>query len=555
MSRLIGFLFLSLGISVCAPANFIVADFRTTKGNFSAELDFRNSPLAVANFIMLAGKPDDILETLSGVPTLGAQGHNLQLYRATAESDVARLPLSVRLVPETSEFRAYYGIYQNTALIGGVETATSGGFYRDITGEDRIRLQTLSFNPPKYRIILRYPRPWLDARDLTVKEAPMYQNMPIRRVETGRRFFAGTMTNNRFEHPGYQFQDEVTRNPGATLNPFGEPFNTIGVLAMDNVQRSNQNGSSFFITGRQEPTLNGLSTAFGKVLNPENPNVLPDAVQRLVNASTDVFNEPDEFILLVDIKIRREGVEALGFLEGFQNQRLPGKIEPLAYDIERREEGLFLVSELRPQTLNAIYSSPDLVNFSGGFMEGQSPIAVSGLATNLNVVVANIPRTFYKGFSAELREWPSGELDLTNQWLQFTLSPSEGRGLLNLYFGTPVQNNDDEDDGLVRIGGTYGINMEVFQNQPDGGTVVMPSLGTGTFFATYDFERTPFEGRFVFSNVTGPLNVRNLTLSFESLRSGANRLASPSARLRKFRAVSGDSELPSLGYSGVFQVR
>ena len=82
--------------------------------------------LAVANFIHLAGKDEDVLETAIGVPEVGRFGHDRQLYRPTAGSDVQRLPLTVALVPETPNFRAYYGIYQNQTLIGGVETTAAG---------------------------------------------------------------------------------------------------------------------------------------------------------------------------------------------------------------------------------------------------------------------------------------------------------------------------------------------------------------------------------------------------------------------------------------------
>ena len=53
-------------------------------------LDYQNAPLAVANFIQLAGKPDDILETAPGVPFLETSAHYRQFYRPTAESDVQR---------------------------------------------------------------------------------------------------------------------------------------------------------------------------------------------------------------------------------------------------------------------------------------------------------------------------------------------------------------------------------------------------------------------------------------------------------------------------------
>ena len=97
---------LFVGAILPGRADFIAADFRTTKGDFTVSLDYVNSPLAVANFIQLAGKPDDILETPAGVPFLEDAAHYTQsYYRPTIDSDVARLPLRVERIESTPHGR------------------------------------------------------------------------------------------------------------------------------------------------------------------------------------------------------------------------------------------------------------------------------------------------------------------------------------------------------------------------------------------------------------------------------------------------------------------
>lgn len=548
--KIIAFLaFFLAGVPFSLRADFIAADFQTTRGDFTVLLDYVNSPLAVANFIHLAGKADDILETVAGVPDISEPSHGLRLYQATAESDVPRLPLNVSLVPETSDSSAYYGVYQSQTLIGGVELFPSGGFHSDITGEDRIRLKALSFNPRQYQITLRYPRPWLDQRDLRVKEARMYRLMKIHRLERGRRLFAGRMTDDRFEHPGYHFQDEVARNPGNLANPYGAPFHSPGVLAMDS-PGPNRNGSGFFITTVAEPSFNGRYTAFGSVLNLANLQV----VQSIVNTPVDDEGRPTEEIFIIEITIRRSGFTANAFFEGFQQQYLPGQTSPLPLTIERGGGEFSLVSALRPLTQNAIYGGTDLRAWSGGTIEAQRPGAVEGSRLDLAPLAAFSSRYFFKGFATELPGWPSAEWDPEDARLFFSVRSGNDRGTMNLYFGQVNENDDDDDSGLVRVAGTYNIDMIVEQTGVGSGSVFVPARGSGSFFATYDSSRGPYEGRLSFSNVTGPLNADRLTLHFDSGRLFNNPQVDPRQLIRRFSAVTMDSDEPILNYDGVFQI-
>jgi hypothetical protein len=56
-----------------------------------------------------------------------------------------------------------------------------------------------------------------------------------------------------------------------------------------------------------------------------------------------------------------------------------------------------------------------------------------------------------------------------------------------------------------------------------------------------------------FTNVTGPLNVGELTLHFESTRYANNPLVNQSAIIRRFDARTTNPEVPFLSYSGIYR--
>lgn len=540
-------------------ANFIAADFRTTQGDFTVLLDFQNSPLAVANFIHLAGKDEDVLETAIGVPEVGRFGHDRQLYRPTAGSDVQRLPLTVALVPETPNFRAYYGIYQNQTLIGGVETTSPRGYYSDITGQDRIRLEnirpTLS-DPFQYRITLRYPRPWIDARNQLIKETPMYRGLKVHRVVSGRRFYAGTVTNNRLENPGYYFQDEVARNPGNLSNPFGTPFGTLpgdlsgrGILAMDSIG-PNRNGSGFFLTSVAEPTFNGRYTAFGQVATVLDLQV----VQNIVNSPVDSDGSLVSPVFILDITIRRSGTLANAFMEGLQQKYLPGLVRPVPLSLERSDGVLTLVAPPDPQSFQLTYLSSDLISFTGGSLQAQGPDAIGSFRSDLTLLTQFSPRSFFRGFATSLPQWPSAGFNFENARMDFMVTSDGDAGTMNLFFGSVFPPPPgEEDDGLIRVDGTYNIQMVIQRILPGNIVSEEPSVGSGSFLATYDSSRGPYQGRLEFTNVTGPLNVGQITMHFDSGVLFNNPQANPASFIRRFDASETNVQAPVLNYSGIFQ--
>lgn len=514
----------------------IIAEFQTTKGNFTVLLEYDKAPLAVANFIQLAGKPDDILVTAMGVPALNNSAHGLQFYRPTAESDVVRPWLQVQWVPQTATMRGFYAIKQNDVVIGGVEGFQAPNYYADITGEDRIRLQQISSNPNQYQITLRYPRNWLDARDLRVKEAPMYKNLQINRVDQGRKFYAGSMTRSRLEHPGYQFQDEVARQPTSAVNLFESPFSFEGVLAMDTLA-PNRNGSRFFITSSADPSLNGRFTAFGRVNTVAGLNV----VKSIANTPTSGDQQPQEQMFILGITISRFGTLANAFMEGYQQFFLPGQIKELPLTIDRTNGAFDLVTPLRPGTQNALYSSSNLVTYLGGAIEAQPPSSTQVGRIDLSSALGFAPKSFFRGFSSKIPTWPSAQVDWKNARLFLSATSAGDSGNLNLLF-----------DGSG-VSGTYSIDMVVEQPVFNENPLVVDSFGSGTFTASYNFSQGPYRGVLSFTSSTGPLNTEQLTLHFDSSYLTNNPNVASETLIRRFDARTTNPAVPFLSYSGLFQ--
>ena len=523
-----------IGLTITSSAQ-IVADFQTSRGEFSVVLDHVNAPLATANFIHLAGKGDDVFETRNGVPFLEDPTHNRHLYSTIAESDSVKLPLTVSYVPISSTMRAHYEIKQSGTFIGAVETFLLSSYYADVTGQDRVRLQFVNSKPTRYRITLRYPRSWIDARDQRVKNTPMYRNLKINRVETGKRFFAGSMTESLLENPGYHFQDEVLRTPGNTVNPYGTPFNTAWILAMDTLG-PNRNGSRFFITSAADRSWNGKYTAFGTVVR----NAGRSVVLSIANSLTDSNGLPSNEMSIDEITFRRGG-DAAAFFESYHQSFMPGQIEELCMGFNRSGSQFSLVTPWKPSTLAILYQSTDLINYLAGAFEAQSPASTGPVYTNLTDAVVFAPKLFVKGFATVIPHWFSGDMELKNARFALEVNSGIDQGSLELTFS---------EDGVT---GSYSIDMLIEQTAQGQDPVIAASIGSGTFAAQYSSESGPYKGTLTFTNVTGPLNVGELTLHFESTRYANNPLVNQSAIIRRFDARTTNPEVPFLSYSGIYR--
>ncbi|MDB4318697.1 hypothetical protein N9932_01250, partial [bacterium] len=182
----------------------IEALFKTNVGNFTVELDQHNMPLATANFMLLAGIPDDEWTEIGG--TLQTPTQHVQyspnrpgyLYRKTG-----RLTLNVLWEGRAGATDLVdpdrYIIRQGTTELAHVSTLKdSQGIFHDLSGKGLVEIHQ-ELGTTNFSIVIKHRRKWLDNRFKILKDAPMYRNMPVTQIDNGRRFFAGTFTNNPAE--------------------------------------------------------------------------------------------------------------------------------------------------------------------------------------------------------------------------------------------------------------------------------------------------------------------------------------------------------------------
>jgi cyclophilin family peptidyl-prolyl cis-trans isomerase len=512
-------------ISSLAARAQLIADFVTTEGNFSVDLHYVSAPLACANFVLLSGKGDDVWETPAGAPSFTSSN-----YITVAESETARQVLNVRFVaadPADPSSKARYDIVQSTTVLGSVSTTpNSFGVLSDITGENRFELKQIDSNPNKFQIRFKYRRQWVDSRFQTIREAPMYQSIPITRVERGKRFFSGSFTNNDFDNPGYFFQDESILVPGNPNSPYGQPFNSAWVLAMDTTQK-NRNGSRFFITSASDPALNGRYTSFGTVIQGAGRQV----VTNIANRETNAAGVPNTPMSILSISFRR-GFGALSFFESYHQGFLPGFIRPLPLTIERRDGQLSLLTALKPQSQTSISTSLDLKTFESGGLLSQPPSITVAPVTDISAITAIAPRYFLKGFTTALPNWPSAELNLKGTRYLFRLNSDGALGSLSLTFGT-------EGNAVA-----YEVDTTAQWNIPGEDPVTVVTRGSGTAGVSYTYAEGPYRGKMVLNILSGPLQVNEFTLHFESLPITAPLV------LRSFSAIQSGGGPFAFGYSG-----
>lgn len=506
----------------------LIADFVTTEGNFSVDLDYVNAPLACANFVLLSGKGTDVWETPAG-----AASYTSTLYNTVAESDSVRLQLNVRLFEENPGVPgtpSRYDIYQQNTYLGSVNTfPNSFGVLSDITGENRFEMKRIQSNPSKFQIRFNYPRPWVDSRFQTIREAPMFRSIPITRVERGKRFFSGSFTNNDFDHPGYHFQDENIRLPLNSINPYGNYFNSAWILAMDSTAK-NTNGSRFFITSAPDASWNGRYTPFGVVLQ----NIGRQVVTNIANSATNASGVPNEPMSILSISFRR-GLGATSFFESYHQGFLPGSIRALPFTMGRRNGSFSLITPLRPRSFTSISTSFDLKTFQTGGILSQSPLITEEPAIDLSMIMGTAPRFFFKGFTTSLPNWPSADLNLKGSRYFFKLNSANASGSLSLDFD--VEGNT----------AFYEVDTVAQRNLPGEDPVTLVNQGSGIVGVTYDSTPGPYKGKMTLNVITGALNVDELTLNFEAFPGPASTV------VRSFSALKSDSGPFFFGFNGHYQ--
>ncbi len=141
---------------------------------------------------------------------------------------------------------------------------------------------------------------WIDSTTgRVISDTPYYDGIIFHRVISGFMIQGGSQKGDGSDGPGYHFPDEV--NNGLLHDA---PY----ILSMAN-SGPHTNGSQFFITVSPRPSLNGVHTVFGKVVNGSNH------VDTINQTSTDSGDKPVGDVTINSVTIVRVGTAAQNFNE------------------------------------------------------------------------------------------------------------------------------------------------------------------------------------------------------------------------------------------------
>jgi cyclophilin family peptidyl-prolyl cis-trans isomerase len=184
-------------------------------------------------------------------------------------------------------------------------------------------------------------RPWLDLPTGAARTNAFYNGLTFHRVVPGFVIQAGSPNGQGTDGPGYVFPDEIS--PALR-------FTNTGILAMANTG-TNSNGSQFFITATNTPSLNDGYTIFGELAGGTN------VVLAINQVATNGNSQPLTNVYIQTVGIRRIGSAALAFDINAQN--LP-MVSNLSLQISRGTGQVSLSFSNRLYGDNRLYSSTNL---------------------------------------------------------------------------------------------------------------------------------------------------------------------------------------------------
>ena len=192
-------------------------------------------------------------------------------------------------------------------------------------------------------------RAWLDEKTgvvSTTKPAqPFYPGLTFHRVVKQTDFAiaqAGSRTGDGTDGPGYTFPDEMKRTVPQSYK-FDQPY----LLAMAN-SGPNTNGSQFFLTGTNIPSLEGIHTVFGKVTTGT------DVIDTILAVAVDDKDKPVTDITIQSITIRVVGKDATKFKP--LKQALPTVSKPKFKTVDLTNGNHRLLFKQPPKSLTRIWT-------------------------------------------------------------------------------------------------------------------------------------------------------------------------------------------------------
>ena len=531
------FIFAFLLLGSLAQAN-IYAEFTTNRKDaanqprkFRVLLDPVNAPLAVTHFSLLAGKPDDVWEAGPGaaLPVVLPGGFTTMLLASITVGE-RRENIVVRPIVESAEvpiIKEYQVVSQGKNLeLGRISALPDGDVYHDVTGRGRLEMWKETAFPFRWRVAIKYPRPWLEPVFGEVTEETYYQNLVVS-SPIGQRMIAGSRTigGKSVTDPGYFVPDELVKIPNVLSSDpdiaFRQPFNVPYVLAMEN-DGPNTNGCQFFITGVSEPVdqeWNGKYTAFGNVF----------ATDRLfVSELINIAGVNPGTVQITSIEVKRDAtLTHAGFFEGYYQNFLPGGYTENVSLSMATVNGKPELRAFSPQVgtdesaslLTRIYAGDDLQEYEY--------VATAGIASGLTepakqFVDANLfvsRRGFFRATAWEYPFWPSAEISTENANYEFTVKgPGPSVGELTLVFNA-------EGTGGTFVSTTFVERAEVRVNPdwvPGNGefpliiiNTMQPEVQTvrnGTFESSYSPSQGPYAATLKIEATSGELDIDHIEL-------------------------------------------
>jgi len=187
---------------------------------------------------------------------------------------------------------------------------------------------------------------WLDSKNGALRQSPFYNGLTFHRVVKNFVIQGGSPNALGTDDPGYQFKDEF--HPALR-------HSRAGVLSMAN-SGPDSNGSQFFITMTNTPSLNDKHSVFGLVIEG-----MP-VVRKIENVPVGAKSKPVSPVVMTNLFITRIGTNAIAWDPSTLSRPLP-ELFYVKPRIAKLNESHFLFWDLQPDTVYRLFTSRDLVDW------------------------------------------------------------------------------------------------------------------------------------------------------------------------------------------------
>ncbi|MCF7676228.1 MAG: peptidylprolyl isomerase [Akkermansiaceae bacterium] len=284
-------------------------------------------------------------------------------------------------------------------------------------------------------------RSWIDVPRGRVANQPYYNGLKCHRIIANFMIQGGDPKGTGTGGPGYVFPDEF--DPSLRHD---HP----GVLSMAN-SGANTNGSQFFVTVSERPSLNDVHTIFGEVVEGYESCVLP--LSKVATSGSDV---PVQDVVISGVAIERLGAAAQAFDPLAQS--LPRVTAPQAVmTVANPAAGLGTITVNQPaRSLLSLFQTTNLTTWNSPVTIYLDRNASPTQSLNVDPYVKDVPTQFFR---VPITEYPSDAM-APSAMAGRTLTVQTGYGPLTVVF-SPTGGGTVLLDGL-----TNGITE--YEHTPEG---------------------------------------------------------------------------------------